>query len=39
MVGLEHLHGSAGGKQLPRSFAIYEVRDGRIAQAWFSPAK
>ncbi|MCX7513513.1 SgcJ/EcaC family oxidoreductase [Frateuria sp. STR12] len=39
VVDLERLHGLPPGRQLPDSFAIYEVRDGKIAAVWFPPAK
>jgi putative hydrolase of HD superfamily len=39
VVDLEHVHGLPPGKQLPDSFAVYEVRDGRIANVWFPPAR
>ena len=38
VVDLERTHGLPAGKQLPDSFAVYEVRDGRIANVWFPPA-
>lgn len=39
VVDLERVHGMAAGKQRPDSFAVYEVRDGRIANVWFPPPK
>ncbi|NUR22668.1 nuclear transport factor 2 family protein [Frateuria sp.] len=39
VVDLERLHGLAPDKHLPDAFAIYEVRAGLIAKAWFPPAK
>lgn len=38
VVDLERVHGMAAGKQRPDSFAIYEVREGRIANMWFPPS-
>jgi putative hydrolase of HD superfamily len=39
VVDLERTHGLPPGKQLPDSFAVYEVRDDRIANVWFPPAR
>jgi putative hydrolase of HD superfamily len=38
VVDLERTHGLPAEKRLPDSFAVYEVRDGRIANVWFPPA-
>jgi putative hydrolase of HD superfamily len=39
VVDLERVHGMAEGKPLPDAFAVYEVRDGLIANAWFPPPR
>ena len=38
VIDLEHLHGVPGGKQIPDAFAVYEVRNGKIATLWFPPS-
>lgn len=38
VIDLEHLHGLPEGKSRPDSFAVYEVRGGKIARLWFPPS-
>lgn len=38
VIDLEHLHGVPGGKQIPDTFALHEVRNGKIATLWFPPS-
>ncbi|HEV2622657.1 MAG TPA: nuclear transport factor 2 family protein [Frateuria sp.] len=39
VIDLERLHGLPAGNRWPDSTVVYEVRDGRIAKAWFPPAR
>lgn len=39
VVDLERVHGMAAGKQLPDSFAVYEVHGGKITNVWFPPTQ
>ncbi|MGN2245707.1 nuclear transport factor 2 family protein [Frateuria sp. GZRR35] len=39
VVDLERVHGMAGDKPWPDAFAVYEVRDGLIVNAWFPPTR